>query len=54
MSTNQQYLEANGGHRIVNDDSDHHSIKTERVAGGRDRWDRLFGLDSRRLSDEGP
>ena len=40
----QQYLDANGGHRIANDESDHHSIKTDRIAAGGGRWDLLPGL----------
>ena len=40
----KQYLDANAGHRVLNDDSDHHSIRTERVADGLGRWDRLPGL----------
>jgi hypothetical protein len=37
----QAYLDANDGHRVRNDDSDHHRIETDRVAEGRDAWEQL-------------
>jgi hypothetical protein len=37
----QAYLAANDGHRIRNDDSDHHRIETDRVTAGWDAWGQL-------------
>jgi hypothetical protein len=37
----QACLDANHGHRIVNVDSTHHKIETERVAMWRNAWDQL-------------
>jgi transcription initiation factor TFIIIB Brf1 subunit/transcription initiation factor TFIIB len=39
--THSAYLESHAGTRPRNSASDHHRIETERVAGGRDRWDLL-------------
>jgi hypothetical protein len=39
--THRAYIEAHGGHRVMNDESTHHRIETTRVAQWRDRWDVL-------------
>jgi hypothetical protein len=39
----QAYLRRHGGHRAVNDKSDHHSIEVERIEQWRGRWDVLDG-----------
>jgi hypothetical protein len=36
-----EYIDPRGGHRIANDDSVHHKIETDRVAGWRDGWNEL-------------
>jgi hypothetical protein len=37
----QAYLDAHGGSRAVNDDSNHHGIATTRVSQWAGRWDQL-------------
>ena len=42
----EEYLRAHGGSRALNPESDHHAIRTERVAQWLDRWDQLHVLRS--------
>ncbi|MCW2539413.1 MAG: hypothetical protein JWN95_1138 [Frankiales bacterium] len=37
----KDYLATNGGRRVVNNDSDHHRITTDRVTHGFEQWDEL-------------
>ncbi|MET0522964.1 MAG: hypothetical protein ABW156_13515, partial [Jiangellaceae bacterium] len=37
----QAYLKQHGGHRAVNDRSQHHAISTNRLTAWKDRWDVL-------------
>jgi hypothetical protein len=37
----KEYLATNGGRRVVNNDSDHHRITTDRVTRGFEQWDKL-------------
>jgi hypothetical protein len=37
----QAYLKQHGGHRAVNDRSQHHAIRTNRLTAWKDRWDVL-------------
>ncbi len=41
QKTHEEYLREHGGHRPINDDSDHHSINNYRIQEWQNKWDLL-------------